>query len=412
MRISLVTIGSRGDIQPFVALGASLKSRGHDVTFATTADFGWMAEEAGLAFRALPGDPGAILKSPEVIAAIRKGPSTTRIAVAARKLPQSQESDPEHGLDAVLAAIEGADLVVANWMTKMACLVACPAVPWGELSTWPRVPTGRFPALGWPHVPLGAPYNRLTHWLTRSVEWLPARPLINRRLAALGRAALGMSSPFREIGRTQPVLFPFSPEVIPRPPDWPAKAHLTGYLDWDRDRPVDPGLSDFVATDLKPVVLTLGSLWDVYPEEEILRTVVAAARRAGRRVVRVGGRVEYAADDVYLATEVDYRWLLARSGFIVHHGGFGTTGEAIRAGVPQVALPSFSDQPYWSRVAHRLGVAVAPVPLTKLTEATLADALDTCLADGVLSERARDIGARVAVEKGNEAAAEIVENWA
>ena len=411
MRISLITVGSRGDVQPFVALGAALRARGHDVDLATTAGFDWMAQEAGLGFRRLPGNPHAILEHPTVIAAIQKGPSTTRIAVAARKLPRTEEDDPEYGMGVVREAINGADLVVGNWATKLAFLIG-PEVPWCEVSTWPRVPTRLFPALGWPALPLGGPYNRLTHWVTRSVEWLPARSLINRQRARENQPPLGLPSPFGEIGRSQLVLLPFSPEVFPRPADWPPQAHLTGYLVWERDRPVDPALAAFVDTDPKPVVLTLGSLWNVYPEERIVRTVVSAARRAGRRVVRVGGRVDYPADDVYRATEVEYPWLLRHASAIVHHGGFGTTGEAVRAGIPQVAMPSFSDQPFWSQVAHRIGAAVRPVPLTQLTEQTLGRAVDECLRDRAMADRAADIGAKLAAEDGNNTAVKILENWA
>ncbi|HWM00953.1 MAG TPA: nucleotide disphospho-sugar-binding domain-containing protein [Actinophytocola sp.] len=411
MRISLPTYGSRGDVQPFVTLGACLRSRGHDVELAAPAEFAALAEQAGLGFRALPGNPSAALHRPEVVAAIRKGPSATRIGIAARKSGQSEEDDPVLVLGAMREAIEGADLVVANWMTKMACLIG-PEVPWCTLSTWARVPTRKFPAVGWPELPLGGRYNLLSHKVWNALEWLPTRPVINRMRAAKDQPPLDKASPFRDTGRERPVLLPFSTEVLPRPADWPAAAHLTGFLFMDRDRPVDPALADFVGTGAKPIVLTVGNLWHIYPEQEVVDTVVATARRAGRRVVLIGGGEEHADDDVFRATEVDYRWLLSRSAAFVHHGGFGTTAEAVRAGVPQVVMPSFSDHPYMANLVHRAGVAVRPVPLTKLTERTLREALDACLNDAALAERARAVGARVAAEDGVGTAVKVIENWA
>ena len=411
MRISLLTIGSRGDVQPLVGLGACLAARGHTVELATGGEFAWMAREAGLGYRQLPDeDSGEIMRRPEVVAAIRKGPSLTRVGRAIQRT-SGPAADPEHLLAEVSAAMAGADLVITSWMTKMACLFG-PEVPWLTLSTWPRVPTRQFPALGWPSLPLGGRYNLLTHHLWAHLEWQLSRPVVNRLRARAGQPSLGTSSPFRDDGLTRPILHPVSPEVLPCPADWPAEAHLTGYLFWDRDQPVSRPVADFVGAGAEPVVLVLGGYAHIYPSAEIISTVVSVARRSGRGVVLVGGPRDHAADDVYHVTEVDYGWLFARAAAVVHYGGLGTTGEAVRAGVPQVVMPSFSDQPFWAGQVHRIGIAAAPVPLTTLTADRLGRAVEQALTDQQMIDEARRVGAKVRAEDGNGTAAKIVETWA
>ena len=411
MRISLVGLGSRGDVQPFVALGACLRSRGHDVDLASTAEFEGMSDEAGLRFRKLPGNPTEILNRPEVIAAIRKGPSAIRIGMAARKYPRTREDDPYYVLGETRKAMEGADVVVGNWMTKLACLVDL-KVPWCTLNTSPRVPTREFPAPGWPRLRLGGMYNRFSHRVWGSLEWLPARRSINRLRADVGQSPLGMSSPFREVGERRLMLLPFSPEVVSRPADWPAEAQLSGFLFWDRDQPIDPGLAKFVETNPNPVVLALGSTWNVYPEEPIIPTVLSSARRAGRPIVLAGGQDHYAGDDVYCVHQVEYSWLFSKAGAVIHHGGLGTTAEAMRAGVPQVVMPSISEQPFWASAAQQIGVAPTPVPLKRLTADKLSRAIDQCLGDPGMAERAKGVGAKVSAEDGNGVAAKALEDWA
>jgi UDP:flavonoid glycosyltransferase YjiC (YdhE family) len=135
--------------------------------------------------------------------------------------------------------------------------------------------------------------------------------------------------------------------------------------------------------------------------------VTAAVRRAGvRAVVQAGwaglsgGDVDGHGDDVLSVGDVPHDWLFPRTAAVVHHAGAGTTGAGLRAGVPAVAVPVLTDQPFWASRLHRLGVAPPPLPLPDLTAESLAAAITTCVCEPALRRRAAGLARRVAAEDG------------
>ena len=133
------------------------------------------------------------------------------------------------------------------------------------------------------------------------------------------------------------------------------------------------------------------------------------AEAAGARLVLIGGAglasEEARDDDVYGIPAVAHQALFPRLSANVHHGGAGTSASAFAAGVPAVVVPFGADQPFWAKQAHDLGVAPAPIPMRKLTEAALATAIGAALTDESMRRRAAELGARLAAEDGARAAA-------
>ena len=159
-----------------------------------------------------------------------------------------------------------------------------------------------------------------------------------------------------------PICHGFSPAVVPRPADWPATVHVTGY--WWPARP--PGwqppdrLVDFLGAGPPPVFVGFGSMT---PTDERLHDAVAVAvKRAGVRAIVQSGwaELEPAGDDILLVGDVPHDWLFPRMAAVVHHAGAGTTGAGLRAGVPAVPVPVLVDQPFWASRLHRLGCCAAP----------------------------------------------------
>lgn len=144
--------------------------------------------------------------------------------------------------------------------------------------------------------------------------------------------------------------------------------------------------------------------------------VRGAARQAGVRVVLVagwGGSVGLApADDLFVVKAAPYEWLFPRVAAAVHHGGAGTTGEAIRAGVPAVVVPFSVDQPFWASRVEALGVGPASIPRKRLTAERLAEAIRRAVTDDVMRGRAAELGARVRAEDGVGAAVAVLERIA
>jgi UDP:flavonoid glycosyltransferase YjiC (YdhE family) len=407
MRVALVPFGTRGDIQPFLALGTALRARGHDVNLVTSPSFQSVADEAGLELTAIPADTGGFFQIPEVIEALRKSPSMLRMV---RKLPKPPPGAQAALLGHIDAACGDADITINTYFTK-GISVARPDRLWCATSWWPAAPTGAFPALGAPEWPLGPAYNRLTYAATAAVEWWSTRKTVNGFRARKGLPPLGIGSPYRSVGREVPVLYPYSTSLIPHPPDWPPHCHVTGYWYWQRTWQPPEGLAEFMDTERRPLVAAFGGTWAVHRQEHTREALREAARRTGRRIVVVGGDPEPLSPDAFHLTEADYDWLFSRASAVIHNAGYGSTAEVLRAGVPQVVVPTFADQPFWAARVHRAGVAARPVPFATMRVDELAAAAVSAVGDAAMAERARLLGARVRAEDGLSRTCDILEDW-
>lgn len=412
MRVALVAIGSRGDVQPFLALGSALRDRGHEVRLATHADFRALTAEAGLEYAPMPGSPAHYFGSPKLIASLRSSRSPWQLV---RRMPR-QDAATAGEATAVIAeyvrrATDKADLLVTSPFVRNAFLGRQPDLPWAFVSWYPTLPTSAFPAMSVPRLPLGGGYNRLSHHVSRYLEWRLCRPIVNAYRAKLGRPPLGARVPFAELERGRPNFCLQSPRVLPRPDDWPDNVHLDGYWFWDRDWTPTPEAVTAVDRDPAPVVVSFGSLWPAYPDHA-LRTVVSAAEALGHRVIVIDGpEGAEMPDGVVRLHDVDYTWLFPRAAVVVHHGGFGTGAAALRAGAPQVVAPIFVDHPFWAERMRAIGVAPEAVPGAQLDPVLLRRALTRALRDPELRRHAARVGAAVRAESAVDKACAVLERW-
>ncbi|MBM7442937.1 glycosyltransferase [Streptomyces sp. HB132] len=403
MRASLVVLGSRGDVQPFIALGTTLKARGHAVTLATHGDFETLVREAGLDFIELPGSPRDFLAHPALAEALQQGASLFR---AARKVPRPTAEHIRELAAKVAKASAGADLVVNSILSRIS-FESDDSAPWGSVTWWPLNPTAQWPAMILPQYRLGRPYNRLTHRLAGLLDWITIRGL--RKDASLPPLPFG--APYGNLGKDVPLLCPVTRALFTEPSDWPERSHITGYWFWDRKWTPPQELVDFMDSGTPPVTLSFGSIWPVHPPAETLEKVLAVVRSHGRRLVLVGGGPTTVPEDVFRIDDVHYPWLLPRSAAFIHHGGCNTTGEALRSGRPQVVVPTFADSPFWAANVHALGVAAKPIPFRQFTAERLDEALGAALSDDDMRRKAHDVGETVRAEHGTEKASEILEEW-
>jgi UDP:flavonoid glycosyltransferase YjiC (YdhE family) len=407
VKIALVPFGSRGDIQPFLALGSALRARGHDVNLVTSPSFQALADEAGLILTAIPADTRDFFQIPEVIESLRKSPSMLRLT---RKLPKASPAAHAALLEHVDAACGDADLTVNALFTKGITISRQDRL-WCATSWWPATPTGAFSALGAPKWRLGPTYNRLTYAAAGTVEWWSTRRIVNGFRARKGLPPLGLRTPYRSLGRDVPMMYVFSESLIRRPADWPPHCHITGYWFWQRTWRPPEGLPEFMDTDPKPLVATFGSTWPVHRQEHTRKALREAARRTGRRIVVVGGSPEPLSSDAFHLAEADYEWLFSRASVVIHNGGYGTTAEVLRAGVPQVVIPTFADHPFWAARVRQIGVAADPVRFATMRVDQVVHATLAAVGDAAMADRARVLGARVRAEEGARRACEVLEDW-
>lgn len=424
MRITITTGGSRGDVQPYVALGLGLKEAGHEVLLAAPATFEGLVREHGLGFYPISLDPLEGIRRQ-----LEKGDANLlEFAWRSRGIlaPVLRKD-----LRAYMEACQGAEAIIYTSVGFLGYGIArglgIPRVGavYGPLLSPTRsypcsfvpVPSGRLeippgrgetPGFSGPGLKESAQglYNRLSYPLSQQLLWQFLRGPVNEALREAGISPFPFRGPFEELPKArEPVLNGWSRHVLPRPPDWAPWLEVTGY--WFLDRPEDwrppPGLVDFIEAGPPPVSVGFGSMMGG-GAEELTDMVVRALRRAGRRGVLVSGFGGFSnadlPDDLFKVEEVPYDWLFPRVAAAVHHGGAGTTALSLRAGTPSVVVPFFTDQSFWGARVAGLGAGPRPIPRARLSTERLTAAILQATTDARMGEQARMLGEKIRAEDG------------
>lgn len=405
MRITLFAAGSRGDIQPCMALSKGLREAGYGVHLAAPQDFAAFARQHGVDFRPLRGDVQQIMASDEgrrLMATAGANPLRTMRAMRKLVAPVILGM----AADACAASRDADALLCLGVLSAFGHTIAeALRLPLIQIEPTPLLPTRAFAAPSWPvQRNWGRLHNTLSGVLMLEAVWWWYRPFVDAFRRGLGLPAYGPARFLRGLQRT-PLLGLYSPTVIPHPADWPDSVQVTGYLFLDAEggwQP-PPALAAFLAAGPPPVYIGFGSMAGREPEQ-LAGLVLAALAQCGQRGVLLTGWGGLAAtavpDRVFVLDAAPHGWLFPQMAAVVHHGGAGTTAEGLRAGVPNVIVPFAFDQPFWGARVQELGVGPAPVPQKQLTAERLARAIDRAVTDGAMRQRAAAVGAAVRSEDG------------
>ena len=411
MIITIIATGSRGDVQPYIALGRGLIRAGHALRFVTSQNFAPQAAAYGFDVRAVAGDTEAIAQSAEMRDRVEGGNFLRLMA----EMSRAAKGAAVDLAGVALEASRGADLILGGLGGLYTGLAVAEKLDLRFIQAYvvPFTPTAEFPGVLAP-VGLGRPGNRLTHHLTRQMVWQGFRAAdeLSRR-QVLGLPPAPLAGPYNSRAtRGLPVLCGISPAVVPPPADWGGAVRVTGYWTLDAGEwSPPPALAAFLDAGPAPVYVGFGSMSNRDPAATAA-LVIEALRRSGQRAVLLSGwgglRQTDLPDSVLMIDGAPHEWLFPRMAAVVHHGGSGTTAAGLRAGVPSLVVPFFGDQPYWGRRVAELGVGPAPIPRKQLTAERLAAAIATAVSDAPLRQRAAELGARLRAEDGVTRAVEIV----
>jgi sterol 3beta-glucosyltransferase len=409
VKVTILTIGSRGDVQPFVALGVGLRDAGHEVTLAAGGGFEDFVSGRGLCFAALDVDLLERMQSPEGKTALsgRNFLGTLKETASMYRRVLDQEWEASSGAEAVIyhpKALGGYHIAEA---LNVPAFLAHP-IPMFS-------PTSAFPNPVLPVANLSGPLNSLSYGTFLRLLTAPFHRTINRwRRETLGlppRRLLASELEFHGVPVRK--LIGCSPHVVPPPADWDETTTMTGYwfLDGAGDWQPPAHLADFLEDGPPPVYVGFGSLGG-WTSDEVVGATLSALTRAGKRGVLAmgGGRVPSGVPDgVCVIESAPHEWLFPRMAAVVHHGGAGTTAEGLRAGKPTVICPTtMNDQLFWGRRVFELGVGPEPIPQKKLRAETLLPAIRVATEDDRVRERAAAVGEKIRAEKGVARAGEVV----
>ncbi len=417
MRLFFLCSGTRGDVQPYLALALRVRDDlDLQPVIAAPPAFRALTERYGLTFTSVEGNPSDLLASDRYTGALSLARGWRQALVASLRYWREARAVFAQMLENAWAACREADALVVGLPTTWGYHIAraldapCFFAPVQPLTRTRLSPSALLPITR----SLGATGNRLTHWLVEQALWRPWRTELNRwRTRTLGLPPL-CANPFDEIyARGVPFLYGYSPSVAPRPADWPPAHIVTGYW-WLPPESVytpPPALERFLADGPPPVYIGFGNLPAEQPRAT-LAVIAEAVARAGLRAVVLADEATARSlalpAFVFTFPFVSHEWLFPRIAAVVHRGGAGTTAAGLRAGLPTLVVTAASDGLFWGARVAALDAGPKPLPRRALTSQRLAEALTQLVNDPALRARAQAVAEKLSREDGAGLAAERI----
>jgi sterol 3beta-glucosyltransferase len=420
MNITVMALGSRGDIQPFIALSVVLRERGHHVTLAVPNDFETQVNAYHIPYIPIPVSMKQILEKDAAKRFARNMLTPAALITFWREILPDIKRAYQVSVQVFAEAAQNADLLIAHgFVIPFAYSIHQHLnIPLLLSIAAPVVPTRMFPSPLFPPLPFGQQfYNPLTYnLLHRMVLGLMIEPMnVYRQDVGLPKLSLGQV--MRLLSNRQfPVIMHYSRHLSPKPPDWHTNVHVVGAWTLPTQSNWIPpdALTTFLAEGEPPVFFGFGSMTVPNPEQ-MVQHISQALRLANLRgILQAGWAGLEHMDDEHLITidDVPHDWLFPQMAAMVHHGGSGTTHAALAAGKPTLIVPFMADQPFWGRRLAELGVGVPTIAPKRLTPERLAAALRTLTQDRTMRQRATELGALLRAEDGLMLTCKLVEDYA
>jgi sterol 3beta-glucosyltransferase len=412
MNLSIAAVGSRGDVQPYLALGLGLQRAGFRVQICADRIFEHLVTSTGLAFMPVTAAPVNMMQQN---LSRQGGPLKLMGWLERHFKPLARQffADLEF-------ATRGSDAILYSTLAFAGYHVAQKHdVPALAVYNVPITPTHSFQAPSFPPPPVWLPFKRTYNWwsfrFSNQLFIYLIKPVVNEcRRDVLGLKPLSGSF-YQHLDVSQlPIVYGFSPNLLPRPDDWGEWLKVSGhwFLDFQPDRQPSLDLLRFLESGKPPVYVGFGSMVD----EQIKHAtpiVLGALQRTSQRGILLGGWGGLGTGDlpetILRLETVAHDWLFPRLSAVVHHGGAGTTATGLRHGKPTVVVPFFADQPFWGARVHSLGAGPAPIPFAKLTIGNLANAIDRAVNDPTLRQNAEILSDRLRTEDGVGKAVKIIQ---
>lgn len=390
MRVLMITPGTRGDVAPMAGLAAKLGTHGFEVSIAANMEYAPLVTRAGATFHELPGSMDELVNP----AAPGQKAGAKKLRWYMRELQAYFESAATGTLR---AAEQGAEVIMANSVAPFAYDVAeALQIPVIGAHLQPTEPSGAYaPMVLGTARNFGAVGNKLLGSLIGASK-APYDPPVNRLRSELGLPPLSRPASERQRrSKDAPILHGFSPLLVPRPKDWRPAMSTCGYW-WpqrDSDWTAPTELLDFLADGPPPVYLGFGSTAAM--DADFMHEV---ATRSDRRFI-LQGAPGINEPNILGIGGTDHQWPFPQMAAVIHHAGAGTTASGLRAGVPTISVPIFTDQPFWAARVHALGAGVEPIKYKELSVERLLAAIDQTLATDKYAVRAAHLAKQLEAEE-------------
>lgn len=406
MKFTVVTYGTEGDTRPLAGLSRALMDNGHETLMLADSGTFESIHALNVPVQALSGDIRENLAAG--MADSNTKPQKSGFRDTAKLLANIANENTEAWMAELLASARGSDAIIFSGMTGFVALSVAERlnIPAIGAALIPMTPTREFPSpflppswvLGW--------LNRVSHNLVNGMFWRAFKGRLNEaRSTVCGLPARN------KLWTNFPLLYGISPSLLPQPADWPAHVRMCGQWLQPAGSWIPPNqLEDFLRAGPPPLYIGFGSM-SGFDQKQMLDTLVRSLN--GRRALFYPGwnGLEQCAlpSNILAIGNVPHDWLFPQTAAVIHHGGVGTTHSATRAGKPSIVVPFIGDQFFWADRLAKLGIAPAPVSVSKLNAPVLTKAIEYAEHEEVKA-RAAELGDAMSKENGLAMAVRIVQD--
>ena len=401
MKITLFTLGTRGDVQPFAILGEALASRGHTVTLCTGKNFRTLVEGHHINFHPVNIDLEAMINS-------KQGQQIMKVNLfhLKRNLKKFVYPIIRTSLNEFYKLAQESDLVIYRTKTLADVFLNeldCKAIRAAVVPAMEETDAFINPIMSGLKLP--AFLNRLSY------RFNDLRFMFFRKPIEQFRVQHGLNEEMQDV-QNIPGIYGISRHFLSRPTDWADNHHLTGFWFSPITSVLAPELDEFIKSGTPPLLITFSSM---PVESELHDIIVNCINEIDERFIIIKGWGEWnitETDRVKVISSAPFDALFPKMKAIIHHGGLGTTAECLRAGKPMFICPPvypFGDQYFWGDLAYKKGVGIKPVPLSRLTPEKFIKGVNLLLSDEKIYRRSELLAKRINQEKGVEKAVEMIE---
>lgn len=364
MKVCIFTLGSRGDVQPYIALSKELIRQGHCAVICTGESFRDLVEKNGIEFYRTESDLMAFADTEDGKAILEAPLKNWKLAVKYSK----ELLNPAYRktLDDFYFAAGDADIIVYHPKALGAVDISryygipCVSIPPVPIT----YPISEFPMLALTRKNLGSMMNKFSYQINMMAEQSQISEIndFREKTLKLPKRKAGIYT-YNDGTKEIPIIYPISRYLFPDVRSWDGHVFLTGFFYLENEERLEPDLDAFLSEKEKPIVITFSSM-PLKKPEVFLAMLRTALKETNNRAVLLTGNsgIKVVSDsDMYVAAAVPHLQLFPGAKGILHHGGIGTLAAAIRSAVPQVMMPGSVDQPFWAERMYKLGYTQKPL---------------------------------------------------